>query len=358
MNRSWVPIYFRLSDADTGAVLGCAPHADVTVTFAHLKAGLVQSAGARHAGDIEVVDLGIPDASILDEVGYLAIAIDSDDVADTLGERAFDVHKYTAGNVLIVAGSQGKTGAAWLAAEGALRSGAGLATIATWPDAVDSLEQRVREAMTFRLDPKNLEASLAVALERRAVVAVGPGLGLSAEAREVTHALLAWEGPVILDADAITHLAEQTDLIKKSAGPRVLTPHSGELGRLLGITSGEVEADRFAAASRAAAATGATVVLKGPHTIVATPGQTTEICLAGHAVLATAGSGDVLTGIVAALACGSPVHDAACAAVYLHAISAERWHQRVGADRGLLASENAAEIPRSIASMSTAPEIG
>ena len=338
-------------DATTGAVLGKAIEADTTVTFGHLKTGLIQGPGAKLAGNIEIVDLGMPDADILSAVGQTATAIDADDVNDTLGDREVDYHKYHAGSVLVIAGSLGKTGAALLTANAALRAGAGIATIASWPAAVDSIERRVGEVMTARLDPSDLELSLSAALDRRAAVAIGPGLGLDDDARRLTDAIaLGWSGAVVIDADAIVHLAGRPEALRDAPGARVLTPHAGELAQLLGKTSAEIEADRFAAAREAAAATNATVVLKGNNTIVATQ-HTIEVCLAGNPVLATAGSGDVLTGIVAAILCHAPAHDAAAAGVYLHALAADRWRDRVGADRGMVASDISDELPAAVAAV-------
>ncbi len=342
-------------DGDTGAVLGAAVRAARTATFGHLKTGLVQGAGAALAGDIEIVGLGIPDGVILEAVGWTASAVDEDDVADALGRRATDTHKYRAGSVLVVAGSPGKTGAAVLAAEAALRAGAGMATIGCWPEVADAIDARVREVMTARLDPADLAASIEAALERRAAVAIGPGLGLDPRARQVVDAVaLRWSGPVVIDADAISHFADRAAELKTAAGPRVLTPHSGELARLLGSRSADIDADRIAAARRAADLTGAVVVLKGPNTVIAGP-EATEICLAGNPVLASAGTGDVLTGITAAMLCRTPAaidaHDAAAAAVYLHARAADRWAARTGSDRGLVASDLAAELPGVIADL-------
>lgn len=336
---------------DHGGVLGVAVQADLTVTFAHLKSGLVQGDG--RVGELHTVGLGFPDHGTLRKVGWTAAAITPGEVAATLGRRAVDTHKYRAGSVLVIAGSEGKTGAALLTARGALRAGAGLATIATWPEAVASLEQRVVEVMTTPLDPNDLEGTLNAALERRRAVAIGPGLGTDERARElVERVALGWEGPVVLDADAISCFAGRVEALGEAKGPRVLTPHAGELARLTGTTSAAVEADRFGAARRAADATGATVVLKGHRSVVAAPSGELSVCMAGHPVLATAGSGDVLTGIVAALLAGAPsAEEAARAAVYLHARAGERWHQRTGADRGLLAREIAEGLPDVVAEL-------
>jgi ADP-dependent NAD(P)H-hydrate dehydratase / NAD(P)H-hydrate epimerase len=337
-------------DAVSGAVLGAAVRADVTVTFAHPKSGLVQGAGVVHSGDVVTVGLGIADAGILEEVGAEARFIDPAEVKAALGERAVDTHKYTAGSVLVVAGSAGKTGAALLAARAVLRGGGGLATIATWPEALAAMHAQP-EIMTVALDADDPQGSLAQALERRAAVAIGPGLGLDARARAIVEeVVLGWAGPVVVDADALGHFAGRAEALREAKGPRVLTPHAGELARLLGSDSRRIEAHRFAAARRAAEVTRATVVLKGPRTIVATADRL-DVCGEGNAVLGTGGTGDVLAGLTAALLCRQAPHEAACGAVLLHARAADRWRVRVGADRGLLAGELADAIPDALGSL-------
>ncbi len=343
-------------DADTGQILGVAVRADATVAFGHHKAGLFQSAGITHAGKVLLMDLGIPDAAIVQEVGYSATLIDPDDVLGTLGKRAADSHKYRAGSVLVVAGSEGKLGAALLVARGVLRGGAGVATIGTWPSTAAALSARVDEAMTLALDPQDLDASLARAYARRAAVALGPGLGTDASARKLCETVaIGFEGPAVIDADAITCFAGRAKELRKAKGPRVLTPHAGELARLLGTTSEEIEAHRFAAARAASEETGCCVVLKGAHSVIAGEGPL-QVCAEGHAALGTAGSGDVLTGVMAAMMCQLPATEAACAAVLLHARTAEQWVARTGADRGMLAGEIADGIPAAIASLSASSQ--
>jgi ADP-dependent NAD(P)H-hydrate dehydratase / NAD(P)H-hydrate epimerase len=182
-------------------------------------------------------------------------------------------------------------------------------------------------------------------------VAIGPGIGTDERARLLCEAVvLGFEGPVVVDADAITAFAGRADALQSAKGPRILTPHAGELGRLLGKPSAEIDAHRFAAAREAASLTGCTIVLKGPHTIVATD-DALDVCAEGNAVLATAGTGDVLTGITAAMACALPPHEAACAAVLLHARASDQWVAKTGTNRGMLASEIAEGIPTAIASL-------
>jgi hydroxyethylthiazole kinase-like uncharacterized protein yjeF len=334
-------------DADSGAPLGIAVHADDTVTFGHLKIGLLTPEGARLAGNIHVVDLGVPDRPILAHVGYVAEVIGARTIGSYLTARETNVHKHEAGDVLVVAGSAGKLGAALLTARAAMRTGAGLVTICTWPEAATALESRVVEVMTARIDPARIVASLDEALARRRAVAIGPGFGLDERARvAVDHIVLGWDGLKVVDADAITHFTDRAEALAEARGEIILTPHPGELGRLLGRSARAIEQDRFGAVREAVARTRATVVLKGARTIIAVPDGRMFICMAGNPALATAGSGDVLTGIIAALLCGLPPDRAACAGVLIHALAGDLWRARIGGDRGLLASEIAEEVPR------------
>ncbi len=339
-------------DADSGASLGIAVQADDTVTFGHLKIGLLTPDGARLAGNIHVVDLGVPDRPILAHVGYVAEVIRARTIGSYLTPRETSIHKHEAGDVLVLAGSAGKLGAALLTGTAAMRSGAGLVTICTWPDAATALESRVVEVMTARIDPARITASIDEALARRRAVAIGPGFGLDAKARiAVDHVVLNWDGLKVVDADAITHFTDRAEALADARGQIILTPHPGELGRLLGRSARAIEHDRFGAVREAVARTRATVILKGARTIIATPDGRMFICMAGNPALATAGSGDVLSGIIAALLCGLPPDRAACAGVLVHALAGDLWRARVGGDRGLLASEIAEEIPRILAAL-------
>jgi NAD(P)H-hydrate epimerase len=341
-------------DANDGSVLGVAVQAAATITFAHHKPGLMQGAGLDYAGEVECVGLGIVDDGIVDVVGQTARMIDDRDVAEFLGVRAKSAHKYRAGSVLLVAGSLGKSGAVQLAATAALRTGAGLATIAAWPEAADRIEGRQPEIMTARLDRRRLDASLAEALLKRAAVGIGPGLGLDGDARRVVDAVvLGFDGPVVVDADAISHFAGRHGDLSRAPTTRILTPHAGELARLMGSSSRAIEGDRFGVARDAAEKTGAIVVLKGPHTIIAHPDGRRWVCRAAEPLLATAGSGDVLTGMLTAL-CADVTHldeafAASAAAVHIHARAAELWNRDRQTDRGMIAGDLIGEIPRAIA---------
>ncbi len=330
-------------NADTGVTLGTAVEADLTVTFAHPKLGHLTGHGARLSGEVHVVDIGVP-ASLRTERAASLLA--SSDVAALLPPRAVDAHKYRAGHVAILAGSPGKTGASLLAARGALRGGAGAATIVTWAEAAATLESRVLEIMTARIEPGDaLIEQLDAALSGKRVVVVGPGFGTGERASAaVRHVLASFTGPIVADADALTIHTRAIEDFNAASGRAILTPHSGELARLLGITAEEVEADRFAAARLAASRARSVVILKGAHSVVASPDGRVVVGSTGNPALATAGSGDVLAGLCGALACSLPPFEAAYAAVYLHGAAGDSWKAR-NADRGLLASEIADELP-------------
>jgi NAD(P)H-hydrate epimerase len=340
-------------DANTGAILGTAVRAHRTVTFGAYKLGLLTPRGADLAGQIEVVDIGVPE-SLFDATGWDAEAVHARDIARLLTPRARSVHKGGAGRVTVFAGSAGKIGAALLVARGALRSGAGLVTIATHPDAADALDRRVLEEMTARLDPENLAQAIDDVLTSTRAAAIGPGLGLDARARAIVdRVVLGWDGPKVVDADALTLLKGRAAELRRAPGQLLLTPHPSELARLLGRTTEEVEADRFGAAREAAELTGAVVLLKGAHTLVARPGTRVSINMTGSPALATAGSGDVLSGVAAALACTLSLWDAALVAAHAHGSAGERWSCRSSADRGLLAHEIAEELPAVLAALRT-----
>jgi ADP-dependent NAD(P)H-hydrate dehydratase / NAD(P)H-hydrate epimerase len=338
-------------NADTGVAMGTAVRADLTVTFAHLKLGHVTGQGAHLSGVVRVVDIGVPSTLRAD---HAAALVEARDVRALLSPRPVDSHKYRAGHVAVLAGSRGKVGAALLAAHGALRGGAGAATIVTWPEAAVSLESRVVEIMTARIGEEGAEgaepvASLVAAIDRalankRAVV-VGPGFGTGDRAREaVRHVLATYRGPIVADADALTLHAGALADFAVAGGRAILTPHAGELARLLGTTSEEVESDRFTAARTAAARAQSVVLLKGPFTVIAAPDGRLVVNSTGNPALATAGSGDVLAGIAGALAGSLPPFEAAWCAAYLHGAAGDAWKAKHG-DRGLLASEIADAVP-------------
>lgn len=338
--------------ADTGRPLGRAVEADLTVTFAHLKLGHVTGAGAHVAGPVHVVDIGVPPTMLLDRSAELACA---SDVRALIASRPIDTHKYRAGHVVLLAGSPGKVGAALLAARGALRGGAGAATILSWSAAADVLEARVAEIMVARLDaegdPAALVASVDGALAKKSAAVIGPGFGTTAAARAVSrHVLASFSGTIVADADAFSIHAGKPEDFAAAEGRVVLTPHAGELARLLGLSSDEVEADRFTAARDAARRANAVVLLKGAYTVVASPDGRVVVTGSGSPALATAGSGDVLSGLVGALACSMKPFEAAWCGAFLHGVAGSAWQKEHG-DRGLLAGEIADGLPGVLAAL-------
>lgn len=337
-------------DADTGATLGVAVHADLTVTFAAHKLGLLTPNGARLAGRVVVADIGVP-GPVIDQVDAAAALLERSDVARLLSPRSVGAHKNSAGHVVVFAGSPGHLGAAVMCAHGAFRAGAGLVTVATWPEAADALDARAVEVMTARLDRESLAASIDAALARARVVVMGPGFGKDDAARAVVRYVLSrWEGPSVVDADALAMFPGDAEVFASSKGAAVLTPHPGELGALLGSDAREVEAGRFAALASCVERARSVTVLKGAHTLIGAPDERPVINASGTAALATAGSGDVLAGTIAALACSLDPFEAAYAGVHLHGLAAEAWSRAHG-DRGLLAHEIADEYPRAVAGL-------
>jgi len=343
--------------ADGGPPSGPAVRAEVTTTFAALKRGLVTGPGLDWTGRVAVVDIGIPDAEI--RRGVTTFLLEASDVAAHVPRRRPSAHKGTYGRLLIVAGSVGKTGAAALAARAAMRSGAGLVTVATAASQQPIVATLVLEAMT---EPVPETAARSVALKAREVldeladardaIAVGPGLGLDAEtqalARELAHDL---RRPLVIDADALTALAGHLDTLRGAPAPRCLTPHPGELARVLGRSVAEVERDRIETARACAATYGVHLVLKGAGTVIAGPDGGVFVNPTGNPGMASGGTGDVLTGILGALfARGLDPLAAIQTGVYLHGLAGDLAARRVG-EEGLIASDVIAALPDAFASL-------
>ena len=319
---------------DTGAVLGCAVRADLTVTFVGLKQGLFLGEGPDHCGTIRFADLGIPDRC-REGIEPALRRVDDTLVAAALPRRRRTGHKGDFGHVLIVGGGEGMPGAVRLAGEAALRTGAGLVSIATHPSHAALLVASRPELMPHAVATPD---DLGPLLERADVVAFGPGLGRSAWARALFDRLAADDRPAVWDADALNLLAEQPG---QSRG-RVITPHPGEAARLLGVTAAEIQADRPGALARLQAEYGGIVVLKGAGTLVSAL-PVPRICTRGNPGMGSAGMGDVLTGIIAALAAqGLDVPVAAAVGVELHARAGDR--AAAAGERGTIASDLLAEL--------------
>ncbi len=314
--------------ADTGAVLGTAVHADMTVTFIGKKRGLFTADGPEQAGHIIFDRLEVPTAAYqsVSTPGHL---LNADYLTANLGRRARNSHKGQFGHVLLVAGDVGMSGAARLAAEGALRSGAGLVTVATRPEHAAMLNLTRPEMMVKAVTSA---PELVAASERATVIAVGPGLGKGEWGRSLFAACLDDERPLVVDADGLNLLAENPE----KRDNWVLTPHPAEAARLLGCDTPAIQADRVGAAQALAVRYQAMVILKGCGSVVAAPDGRWDICALGNPGMSTGGSGDVLTGVVAAmLAQGFDTWKAARLATLAHAAAGDR--AALEGERGLLA---------------------
>jgi NAD(P)H-hydrate epimerase len=325
-------------DADTGAIFGVAPGAALTVTFAGHKRGLHQYPGVEHAGEVHLVDIGIP-------VGGRPSASlwTHDDLAALVAPRADDAHKGDNGHLLVVGGAPGKTGAALLAGRAAFRAGAGLVTIGARPDSRAALEEKVIEMMTTELPSAADQAAVEALCEGKRAVVLGPGMGLDELGASWARAFSRYAPiPTVIDADALTHLAEDgLSTLREAAAPRILTPHPGEAARLLEESTGVIQRDRYAAASTLAEQSGHVAILKGARSIAAGAGEL-RVCAEGTPALGVAGTGDVLSGVVGTLAMSAAPLDAAIAGALLHALAG--IEASVG-DRGLIASEVADAVP-------------
>jgi ADP-dependent NAD(P)H-hydrate dehydratase / NAD(P)H-hydrate epimerase len=312
-------------DASTGEVAGTAVRASLTVTFHGPKVGLAVAPGLFHAGDVVVAAIGLAGA----ETAHRLVR---SDILELVPRKGAADTKYTAGSVLVVGGAPGLTGAVCLAAEAAFRADAGYVAVAVPPASLPVVEAKLLEPV------KRTWAEIDEVAERAGAVAIGPGLGRTDEAKELVARLLReLEQPLVLDADAL-HELEPGDW-RPSV---VLTPHAGELGRLLGEESSWVDAHRLEAVRRASERFGCTCLLKGADTIVAEAGAASLVCTADAPALATAGTGDVLTGVLAAyLAKGMEPRLAAAAAAIATAEAAQHVPFRVG----VIASDIIAALP-------------
>lgn len=341
-------------NADTGELLGSeAVRAALTVTLGLPKIGLVREPGRSHAGRLVVADIGFPEAALA-ALRIRRSYYDLDEAAGDLPRRAPDAHKGDAGQVLLVAGSPGLTGAAALAAAGALRAGAGLVTVAVPRGLNPVLAVKLTEAMTLPVGESDAGShtaralpEIAAALEGKRALAVGPGLGRHPEAQALARELVASAGlPLVLDADGLNAFAGDAARLAAAAGPLVLTPHPGEMARLLGGRAGDLASDPLAAAERAAVEWRCVVVLKGSPTVTAAPDGSLAVNASGNAGLATGGTGDVLTGIILALlGQGLAPARAARLGVFLHGLAGDLLAEEMGAT-GYLAGEVAAALPR------------
>jgi hydroxyethylthiazole kinase-like uncharacterized protein yjeF len=313
-------------DASTGEVAGAAVRAELTVTFHGRKVGLVVAPGRFHAGEVMVADIGL-------EPVDTAARLVTREILSRIPRKTERDNKYSAGSVLVVGGSQGMSGAAALASRAAFRADAGYVAITAPAESLPILETLVVEAVKRPLE------EVSDAVKRAGALAIGPGLGRSPEKKDLVRRLLEeTDIPAVVDADALYELEPF-----ERAAPTVLTPHSGELGRLIGQESSWVDGHRLEALGRAVERFGCVVLLKGANTLIGAPGE--GVLVHGtdtSPALATAGTGDVLTGIIAAfLAKGMDARLAAAAGSMAHAVAA----QRSGKRRGLVAGDVIEALP-------------
>lgn len=339
-------------EAGTGRVNGPCIRAHHTVTFGLPKLGLYLEPGADHAGEITVADISLPGVLIEKEAPqrYLLTA---ECVKKWLPPRQSPAHKGNFGRVLVIAGSRGMTGAASLAGEAALRSGAGLVTVAVPETLHDIMEGKLTEAMTVALPDtgsgslsREARSRILSLLENMDVLAIGPGLSQAPEAVTLVRELLpAIKIPFVLDADALNALAGEVGILGNLQAPAVITPHPGEMARLMGVAPKDIQADRIGNAVKASAAWNVVTLLKGSRTVVAAPDGAVYINPTGNPGMATGGSGDVLTGIVVSLiAQGLKPARAAAAGAYFHGLAGDLAAREKGM-MGLIAGDIISALP-------------
>jgi ADP-dependent NAD(P)H-hydrate dehydratase / NAD(P)H-hydrate epimerase len=350
-------------NASTGEIEGDAVRADVTATFHGSKIGLHIAPGTFHAGRVETIEIGIPRGA----PGGSRAGLIAERVVDLVPHRARDGSKFSSGTVVIAGGAAGYTGAPCMAALGAQRTGAGYVQLAVPESAQQAVALRLLEAVTRGL-PEDGGMHVAAGAdevaelaERAGAVILGPGLGRSDGAREFARAVAARvEVPLLIDADGLNAHAGALESLRERPAPTVLTPHAGELARLLDTDSDAVSARRLASAREAAERSGAIVLLKGDDTIVAAPGGPEAISPGASAALATAGTGDVLSGVIGAvLSKGVGAFAAAAAGVLVHARAGRVAALRLGADH-VVAGDVIQALPAAIEALRSrgAPGLG
>lgn len=328
-------------DADSGKILGEGVNATETVTFGTLKTGLLLFPGAEKVGKkLYVATIGVPDEAVINNTGYTAILIDEHLVIGKIRKRRRDSHKGDYGHLMVLAGSPGKTGAPLLAGEGAIKVGVGLVTIVTSKETQNLIDPKLREIMSDSfIDSFYSEfgevnkKKLKQLLEHKSAIALGPGLGIDGSVKDIIEFILQETSlPMVIDADGLNIISKYPEIIKNYKGKGlVLTPHPGEMARLSGMTSKEVQQNRIFVALEQANRFNAVVVLKGAHTLIATPEGKLFITISGNPGMATGGMGDVLTGMIGGfLAQGYPLVDSAVIAVFLHALTGDKLVKKIG----------------------------
>ncbi len=340
-------------DGSTGEVAGEAVRADLTVCAHAAKVGCVVSPGRQHAGEVAVVDIGIPpEADVEPSLSWTG----RDTIRGLVPRTEDPAHKYSAGALMVVAGSRAMTGAAVMSVLGAERTGCGIVFLATSAGAAPAVDVRLTEAIVYGVredESGNMSPGAAgeilERLGRASALVIGPGIGSGEEGRQLVEAVLAGTNvPVLLDADAVTNLAGTNVLAKREAAT-VVTPHAGELGRLLGSGARDVSARRLASARKAAAENGCCVLLKGSDTLVV-DNDRVAVNPTGSVALATAGTGDVLSGVIGALLSrGMEPFEAARVGAWVHGRAAELWSEETGwPHESLVATDLVDYLPQAV----------
>jgi len=342
-------------DSNTGRVLGAVVQADLTATYGFMKLGMSLYPGVEYCGRVEVVDICLP-TNLVDKDPHRAFLYSKAGLDSYLNPRLDpQAHKGTFGHLLVVGGSPGKTGAPAMAARAASRVGAGLVTVGIPASLNAILEVKLTEEMTEPLpetptsgylDESAAERIITLAQNKRCLV-LGPGLSAGHSIPEVLEQVLAsYKGCAVIDADGLNALSQRLDAVKRSEATIVLTPHPGEMARLAGISTREVQQDRIGVARRLALECGAWVVLKGARTITAAADGKVFVNVSGNPWMASGGQGDVLSGILGGLLVqGIPAEEAVPLGVYLHGLAADRLVQRNGPSP-VPACDVIEEIPR------------
>ncbi len=332
--------------ADTGEVLGDAVKAEKTLTFIAAKRGLYTDKGVECCGEVYIDELAVP-RKLYDKMGAGVELLKIESLLSLLPQRPRNAHKGLFGHVLVIGGNKGMAGAVLMAAEVCARTGAGLVSVATLPEHVPAIVSRRPEIMAHGVTSiHDIDALLGAAT----IVVVGPGLGKNPWAEQMLYRASASGLPMVVDADALNILSEGRVVRSPFPGQWILTPHPGEAARLLGVSVGEIGADRFAAAQKLQKQYGATVILKGAGTIIACEDRL-SLCSYGNPGMASGGMGDVLSGLMGSLlAQGFSSGNAAKLAVALHSRAADIEVQKNGM-RGLLASDLTAVIRQLINSV-------
>jgi len=341
--------------SDTGRPLGTAVKADATATFAFAKAGHFLYPGNIHTGELKIIDIGIPEY-IAQKKNIKLSLIEKNQIAELFKPRKFQSHKGNYGHLMIIEGTAGKTGAAALCANAAMRCGTGLVTLGIASSLNKTVEPMLIEPMTVPLPEKekgylsqNSFIQIQEELKDKNALAVGPGIGTGKGTVKLVHELVRTSKvPLIIDADALNCISQNPDILKTKQVPAVLTPHPGEMARLCNITTTEVQNNRLKTASDFAKRFNSIVILKGAGTIISCPDGQNMICPTGNPGMASGGVGDVLTGMIAGLCAQkfSP-ENASMAAVYIHGMCADLLAHDMGSF-GFIASDIIKTIPGAI----------